>query len=216
MSPRPVDPNLRPQLIDAAAKLLGEEGPAALSTRKLAAMVGTSTTAVYTYFGGMDDLVRAMVHEGFRLLGDRMRAVEESDDPVADVLALGWAYRDNAREHWHLYNVMFGGSGLSGFSLTDADRQHGRYTLDILVGAVKRCAATGRFRPFDPELVAHQLWIALHGLVTLDLGGYLVEPNTADVCFEAQVSGMILGAGDDPQRAQESLARAAQRRLRTQ
>ncbi|WP_329137690.1 TetR/AcrR family transcriptional regulator [Streptomyces sp. NBC_01476] len=213
MSPRRVDPNLSAQLIDAAAKLLSEEGPAALSTRKLAAIVGTSTMAVYTHFGGMDDLVRAMVREGFMLLSSRLGAVGESDDPVADVVALGWAYRANAREHWHLYNVMFGGSSLSGFSLTDADRQHGRYTLDVLVGAVKRCVAADRFRPSDPELVAHQLWIALHGLVTLDLGGYLIEPNTADVCFEAQVCGMILGAGDDPQRALESVARAARRRV---
>jgi hypothetical protein len=108
---------------------------------------------------------------------------------------------------------MFGGSGLSGFSLTDDDRQHGRYTLDILVGAVKRCVAADRFRPSDPELVAHQLWIALHGLVTLDLGGYLVEPQTADVCFEAQVCGMFVGSGDDPQRARESVARAADREV---
>jgi AcrR family transcriptional regulator len=213
MSPRRVDPNLRAQLIDAAAKLLSEEGPAALSTRKLAATVGTSTMAVYTHFGGMDDLVRAMVREGFMLLSGRLGAVVESDDPVADVVALGWAYRANAREHRYLYNVMFGGSSLSGFSLTDADRQHGRYTLDVLVRAVKRCVAAGRFRTSDPELVAHQLWIALHGLVTLDLGGYLVEPNTADVCFEAQVCGMILGAGDDPQLARESMARAARRRV---
>lgn len=212
MSPRRVDPNLSAQLIDAAAKLLSEEGPAALSTRKLAAIVGTSTMAVYTRFGGMDDLVRAMVREGFQHLSRRMGAVEETDDPVADVVALGWAYRANAREHRHLYNVMFGGSSLSGFSLTDADRQHGRYTLDILVGAVKRCVAAGRFDQFDPDLVAHQLWIALHGLVTLDLGGYLVEPLDADVCFQAQVCGMILGAGDDPQMARDSVARAAKRR----
>ncbi|MFE4519019.1 TetR/AcrR family transcriptional regulator [Kitasatospora sp. NPDC056783] len=213
MSPRRVDPNLGTQLIEAAAKLLSEEGPAALSTRKLAATVGTSTMAVYTHFGGMDDLVRAVVREGFTLLNRRLEAVEQSDDPVADVVTLGWAYRANAREHRHLYNVMFGGSGLSGFSLTDDDRQHGRYTLAALVGAVKRCVAAERFQPSDPELVAHQLWIALHGLVTLDLGGYLVEPLTADVCFEAQVCGMVLGAGDDPARARESVARAAKRRV---
>ncbi|GAA1416292.1 hypothetical protein GCM10009639_70520 [Kitasatospora putterlickiae] len=169
--------------------------------------------AVYTHFGGMDDLVRAMVREGFTLLNRRLEAVEESDDPVSDVVALGWAYRANAREHRNLYNVMFGGSGLSGFSLTDDDRQHGRYTLGALVGAVKRCVAAERFLPSDPELVAHQLWIALHGLVMLDLGGYLIEPLTADVCFEAQVCGMILGAGDDPERARESVSRAAERRV---
>ncbi|MFJ5228471.1 TetR/AcrR family transcriptional regulator [Kitasatospora sp. NPDC088391] len=213
MSPRQVDPNLSARLIEAAARLLSEEGPAALSTRKLAATVGTSTMAVYTRFGGMDDLVRAVVREGFTLLNRRLEAVEETDDPVADVVALGWAYRANAREHRHLYNVMFGGSGLSGFSLTDADRQHGRYTLDALVGAVKRCVAAERFHPAEPHLLAHQLWIALHGLVTLDLGGYLVEPLTADVCYQAQICGMLLGAGDTPPRATASVALAARREV---
>ncbi|MFJ1755413.1 TetR/AcrR family transcriptional regulator [Kitasatospora sp. NPDC088134] len=213
MSPRRVDPNLSAQLIEAAARLLSEEGPAALSTRKLAATVGTSTMAVYTRFGGMDDLVRAVVREGFTLLNRRLEAVEETDDPVADVVALGWAYRANAREHRHLYNVMFGGSSLSGFSLTDADRQHGRYTLDALVGAVKRCVAAERFQPAEPQLVAHQLWIALHGLVTLDLGGYLVDPLNADVCYQAQICGMLLGAGDTPERATASVASAARREV---
>lgn len=197
VSPRQADPELRANLIEAAAHLLAEEGPKALSTRRLAAVVGTSTMAVYTHFGGMDDLVRAMVHEGFRRLNLRMSDVEDTEDPVADVAALGAAYRANALEHRHLYSVMFGGSSLGGFALTDDDRQHGRYTLEILVGAVKRCMAARRFRAGDAELVANQMWIALHGLVTLELGGYLVAPYDPDVCFDAQVSGMLVGAGDD-------------------
>lgn len=211
VSPRQVDPELRSQLIDAAALLLAEEGPKAISTRRVAAAVGTSTMAVYTHFGGMEDLVRAMVLEGFRLLNARMEAVDESDDPAADVAVLGAAYRANAQEHRYLYSVMFGGSSLGGFALTDDDRQHGRYTLETLVRAVRRCIEAERFRPFDPELLANQMWIALHGLVTLELGGYLIEPYTADVCFEAQVFGLLLAAGDDPERAGPSMEAARQR-----
>jgi AcrR family transcriptional regulator len=206
MSPRPADPGLPAALIETAARLLAEQGPGALSTRRLAAEAGTSTMAVYTYFGGMDDLVRAMVREGFTMLNDRMSAVAETADPASDVAALGLAYRRNALEHRHLYGVMFGGSSLAGFRLTDQDRQHGRYTLEILVKAVARCMTAGRFSPGDAELVAHQMWIAVHGLVTLELGGYLPEPYDADTCFDAQIRSLLIAAGDEIPAATQSAA----------
>lgn len=211
VSPRQADPNLGSNLIEAAARLLAEEGPVALSTRRLAAAVGTSTTAVYTRFGGMDDLVRAMVHEGFARLNEWMTSVGSTDDAVADVAALGAAYRLNALEHRNLYHAMFGGSTLGGFALTDDDRQHGRYTLEILVEAITRCMATERFRTADPALVANQMWIALHGLVTLEIGGYLQLPYDADTCFNAQLLGLIVGAGDTVGRALDSIKAARER-----
>ncbi|MEU6405227.1 TetR/AcrR family transcriptional regulator [Streptomyces sp. NPDC046985] len=207
MSPRQANPRLRDDLVEAAARLLAEEGPQALTTRRLASAVGSSTTAVYTHFGGMDDLVRAMVHEGFALLDRRMSAVSPSGDPVTDVAALGLAYHGNALEHRHLYGVMFGGAGLGGFSLTDEDRQYGRYTLEPVVRAVTAAMAAGRFREGDARLVAHQMWIALHGAVTLELGGFLVPPYDAGRCFAAQVHGLLVGAGDTPSEARRSLER---------
>jgi AcrR family transcriptional regulator len=200
-------------LIVAAARILQEEGPGALSTRRLAAAVGTSTTAVYTHFGGMDDLVKAVVHEGFRRLNDRMTEVSQTDDPVADVAALGYAYRANALEHRYLYSVMFGGASLGGFALSDDERQHGRYTLETLVGAVTRCMRAGRFRTDDPARVAHQMWIGVHGLVTLELGGYLIEPYGADMCFRTLVCSLLVGAGDDRDTAATAMdvARAHQK-----
>ena len=96
VSPRRADPAAPTALVEAAAQLLAEQGPAAFSTRRLAAAVGSSTTAVYTHFGSMNDLVRAMAREGFARLQGRMTAVSVTDDPVADVVTLGCAYRGNA------------------------------------------------------------------------------------------------------------------------
>jgi AcrR family transcriptional regulator len=197
--------------METAARLLAEEGPNALSTRRLAAAAGTSTMAVYTHFGGMDDLVRAMVHEGFRRLNARMVEVVRTADPVADVAAMGIAYRGNALENRHLYSVMFGGSTLGGFALNEDDRQNGRYAMEPTVRAIGRCMEAGRFRPGDAQAVANQMWIALHGLVTLELGGYLIEPYTAEVLLSAQVRSLLIGAGDGIEEATASL-RAAQER----
>lgn len=213
VSPRKADPLVPLALVEAAARILAEEGAAALSTRRLAAEIGTSTSVVYTYFGGMDDLVRAMVHEGFARLHARMTAVTATDDPVADIVSLGWAYRDNALSHPYLYAVMFGSSQLGGFSLTDEDRQHGRYTLGALVDAVARCMAAGRFRPEEPEAVAHQMWIAIHGLVTLETGGYLIDPYNADRCFLELARGLMLAAGDEAAAANRSVQHACNLRV---
>lgn len=167
--------------------------------------------AVYTYFGGMSELVREVVHEGFRRLNTFMMRVRHTEDAVADVIMLGRAYRYNALENPHLYTVMFGGSSLGGFELTDEDREHGRYTLEAVATCTARCVAAGRFRSADPELVATGFWIATHGLVSLETGGYLNEPYPADLCFEAQLAGLMCSAGDSPERTAESLARSRDR-----
>lgn len=206
MSPRRSDPAARLTLIEIAARLLSVEGPQALSTRRLAGEAGSSTMAIYTHFGGMSGLVREIVHEGFARMQHYFNLVKQTDDPVADMALLGRAYRSNALANPHLYAVMFGGASLAGFSLTEEDRQHGRYTLAPVIDCAARCITTGRFHDDDAELVAHRMWTATHGLVTLELGGYLIEPYDAERCFDAQLTGLMISAEDTPEAARRSVA----------
>jgi AcrR family transcriptional regulator len=211
VSPRRLNPDNRTALIDAAARLVAEGGPHSLSARRLAAEAGTSTMAVYTYFGSMSAIVREIVHDGFARLARLFDLVEPTDDPVADIALLGRVYRHNAITNRHVFEVMFGGSSLAGFALTEADRQHGRYTLATVVECAQRCVAAGRFRPGDPVLTAHHMWLGVHGTVLLDLGGYLVPPYDASVCFESQLVDLMIGSGDDPISAVTSVTASGSR-----
>lgn len=211
VSPRQLDPWTRTELIDIAARLLAEEGPQALSTRRIAAEAGSSTMAVYTHFGSMGGLVRAMVYEGFARLHGYFTRVRSTDDPVADMAVLGRAYRQNAQANSHLYSVMFGAASLGGFLLSEEDRQHGRYTLVGVAACAARCLARGRFTGGDAELIAHQMWSGVHGLVTLELGGYLVDPYGADMLFENRLVTLMIGAGDHPDKAARSVRAARDR-----
>jgi AcrR family transcriptional regulator len=201
----------RTELIGIAARLLAEEGPEAMTTRRIATEAGTSTMAVYTYFGNMSGLVREIVHEGFARLSHNFAGIEFSADPVADLSLFGRAYRHTAVTEANLYAVMFGGLSLAGFELTEEDRQYGRYTMARVVQCAARCIAAARFRPADEALVAHHMWLATHGLVTLEIGEYLIEPCDADVCFETQLVTLMVGAGDTLEAATESVARSAER-----
>ncbi len=64
--------------------------------------------AVYTHFGGMDELLVQMWRDGFARFGAALETPAVTDDPVADWVAQGWAYRRFALDNRHLYRVMFG------------------------------------------------------------------------------------------------------------
>jgi AcrR family transcriptional regulator len=211
MSPRRPDPAARSELIHIAARLLAEEGPESMSTRRIATEAGTSTMAVYTHFGSMSGLVREMVHEGFGRLHGHLQRVVPTDDPVADLAVYGRAYRHTAVSDPHLYTVQFGGLSLAGFALSEEDRQYGRFAMTPVVECVARCIAEGRFSSTDEMLAAHRMWLAMHGLVTLEIGGYLVEPCDADRCFESQLVALMIGEGDAADAAAASVDSSARR-----
>lgn len=200
MSPRPPQPEIRTRLIDAAARLLAE-GPDALTTRRLATAVGTSTMAVYTYFRGMDELRFAVRQEGFDRLAGHLGAVTMSDDPVADVAALGGAYFFNALANPHLYRVMFMEHQI------DDHEEVGEATFESLVAAVERAVQSGRFEKADTYALATQLWAMSHGIVTLHLA-HLLTLEEAIECITDMGRNLFVGFGDDPARAARSIEQA--------
>jgi AcrR family transcriptional regulator len=164
-------PDVRSRLLESAAHLLGEEGPAALSARRLAAEAGTSTMAVYTHFGGMPALVRAVVAEGFRRLHARVGAVPVTADPVHDLEQAAVAYREHALAHPHLYVVMFGSASLGDYRLHDEELAVGLEAFGQIVEFTQRAVDAGRLRAEDPAALAGQFWLALHGYVMAELAG---------------------------------------------
>lgn len=186
----------RADLVATAARLLAEEGPKALSARRLAAAMGTSTMAVYTYFGSMPEVVREVIREGFGRLAFRLADVPATADPVADLAESARAYRASALADPHVYAVMFGGSSIAGFALSEEDRKLGLYTLRITRDGARRCIEAGRFRPADPWLLAHQQWCMLHGFVQLELAGFLAGSYPTETAFDTQLRDFAVGAGD--------------------
>jgi AcrR family transcriptional regulator len=163
---------LRRDLLDAAGRLLAQEGPQALSTRRAAQEVGTSTTAVYNLFGGKAGLLRELFLDGFARLAQEFATVPRDGDPETDLMALGYAYRAAALANPHLYELMFG-RPIADFRPDDDALAQIQGTFDTLVRAVARCVDTGRFAPSDPHDVAVHLNALVHGLASLELQGFL-------------------------------------------
>ncbi len=199
--PKTADPSVRTALLEAAAALIATQGSAGLTLRRLTEEVGTSTMAVYTHFGGMQNLRQEIRREGFARLKEHLDSVEPSRDPLTDLTLLGWAYWDNALENPHLYRVMF----LDHHE--PADDIVGLDTFDQLVAVVARCVAEGRFGPGEPFDLALQLWASVHGLVTLELSGLVSETLAVEMLI-ASWRSLFVGFGAEPRAITRSLRRA--------
>jgi AcrR family transcriptional regulator len=154
--------------------------------------------AVYTYFGGMDGLWKALRQEGFTRLAARFATVPTSDDPVRDLAALVATYLGNALDHPDLYRVMFDAS-VDRAALAAADA-----TLEYLVRAADRARAAGRFRAgTDPLELAIQSWTVAHGLVSLVAHGPL--PHRTLAHGVPLLTALFVSTGDDPDRCRSSV-----------
>ncbi|WP_440105159.1 TetR/AcrR family transcriptional regulator [Streptosporangium sp. H16] len=193
---RTKDPAVRTLLIERAAHMLRTREP--ITLRSLVAGTGVSTMAVYTYFGNMDGMWKALRQEGFTRLAARFTTVTMSTDPVRDLTAMVAAYLRNALDHPDLYRVMFDAN----FELEDLKAADA--TLEHLVQAVERGRMAGRFRAdTDPLELAIQSWVVVHGLASLVANGPLPRETLAHGI--PLLTALFVSRGDDPGRCRLSV-----------
>lgn len=182
---------LNQAILDAATRLLVEDGLRGLSMRRVAAAVGCSTTVLYTRFGGKSGLLEALWQEGFDRLWHAEERALDAPDPLARLAALGAAYRQHALDNPDYYRVMFGGV-IPEFQPSAPAVDRGRRTFQVLVDAVQACIDASIFRREEPESIALVLWATVHGVVSLELAGALVEAERQPV-FERAMRAVAMG-----------------------
>ncbi|WP_433870068.1 TetR/AcrR family transcriptional regulator [Saccharopolyspora sp. CA-218241] len=188
--PRVHDEALRVRLLDRAGELLSADGPEALSLRRLATDVGTSTTAVYSLFGGKPGLVRELYVEGFTRLGRRLDGAARTGDPITDLVALGHAYRHGALANRHLYAIMFG-RAVPDFTPDEQALEQSVRHMRALRTVIDRGIADGALIDAPTAEIAYAAWGLVHGLVSLELSGS--APRTDDARYERALRNGLAG-----------------------
>jgi AcrR family transcriptional regulator len=168
------------RVVQATIKLLAEEGPSGIKARTVAAASGMSTMAVYHHFGGIPELMRAVIDHGYTELDRAYSQLPVTEDPIADLFTMALTTRRIARANPHLYDLMFGLSTratyrpmadtpLSGHSPTF------RTAYEHLIDGCGRLARSERVAPARPDAIAAALWSFVHGFITLELAQHFVE-----------------------------------------
>ena len=196
--PEPDDP-VRTALLQAAQTLLAEEGPAALTVRRIATEAGMSTMNVYSRFGGKDGVLEALFREGFAALRAAMLEGGLTDDPCADLERCGAAYHRFAVENPTYYAVMFLRPDRD-FEPSEEAQIEALGTLELLELKLQRAIDAGALAPADPKELAVMVWATCHGLVSLELKGLADEDAGLEWSgvfhrtMEALMAGLAPGA----------------------
>jgi AcrR family transcriptional regulator len=150
------------EIVAQARALLEEEGPDALTMRRLAERLGIRAPSLYKHVASKEELEMGVVALGFEESAERFEDAVAADRrrPLA---ALAAAYRAFALEHPHLYRLM-------------TDRPLRR---DLLPPGVEARAAAPLLEAAGSLSRARAVWAFAHGMTTLELNGRF--PPDADL-----------------------------------
>jgi AcrR family transcriptional regulator len=152
-------------LVDAARRILEAEGPAALSLRAVAREAGVSPAAPYHHFKDKTELMEAVAHGGWEMLGDTICQARASAPSPGEALAqIGVAYVKFARDNPALYRLMYDTTRDRTAMPEHAKQEDSGYAQ--VQGALIEAGAD----PLDErelELATIASWCAVHGLAEM-------------------------------------------------
>jgi len=156
---------IRNKILEAARDLFAREGYEAVTMRRIAEAIEYSPTTIYNHFEDKEDLVRCLCDRDFGRLLEAMQTQAAPLDPVDWIRQLGLAYARFGLSFPNHYRFMF-------MTASDVEVPHqvdfpGHLAFGVLRRAVELAVESGRFRHGSIDAMALQLWIALHGAVSL-------------------------------------------------
>jgi AcrR family transcriptional regulator len=161
-------PDTREEILRAALAILSEQGHGGLTVRNVAARAGCSTIGVYTWFGGKDGLVDAILIDGYERFAAALRAARPTRSTLGVLVGQGRAYRKWALAHRTSYEVMFMGA-VPGHEPSDEASAAGLVAFALLHDAVVDAQSRGLVRPGNADAIALTMWGLVHGLVAIEL-----------------------------------------------
>jgi AcrR family transcriptional regulator len=167
------------ELVAAGRRLLEEEGPEALTMRRLADRVGIRAPSLYKHLPDKAALEAAIIATGFEEAATAFEhAVDRADGGAGDALVdLAAAYRRFALEHPHLYRLMNNGP---------LPREH------LPPGLEGRTAAP-LLRVAGSEARARAVWAFAHGMVMLELDQRFPPDADLDAAWQAGIAAFQTG-----------------------
>jgi AcrR family transcriptional regulator len=174
-------------ILDAARRIVQQEGVDALSMRAIAEQIDYSPATLYEYFGSKDEIIQAICVQGHRALYNEMAQIENSL-PVHDyVVELGLVYIRFAVANPDYFRLMFNmmdvGMDIEEFDQKKIEAGETNFEKAILLAMMKETTSfslllmgilrgiqEGVFvvRPdFGLLEMAYGCWSLVHGLASL-------------------------------------------------
>jgi AcrR family transcriptional regulator len=162
--------DLRRIILDAAGELFLEQGYEGFSMRRVAERIGYSATTIYRYYEDKDDLLFAVVNEGFSEFARQLtEAAENGSNPLKRLEALGQAYIRFGLENPVYYQMMFMQRADLLFESRGEKTPPMIESFDVLQRSVRAAMDAGVMKRGDVETYSRVIWSVVHGVTALAL-----------------------------------------------
>ena len=94
-------------ILDAARQIIREQGIDALSMRGIADAIDYSPAGLYEYFGSKEEIVYAVIGQGFERFTRALQSVDGSLPAAEYMVEMGMAYIDFATRNPDFFLLMF-------------------------------------------------------------------------------------------------------------
>lgn len=180
----------REEVLEAARRIVFEEGFDALTMRKIADAIEYAPGTIYLYFESRDAIAFELCRAGFEALLEALLPAAAIEDPQERLFEFGRRYVRFGMENQQTYRLIFMedpkfASVIFMEQAEEADSP-GMQALGLLVAAFAELRAQKRLA-FDaePQALAEMLWSAAHGIVSLKLTYKHVPVTDAPALLEA-------------------------------
>ncbi|AKH70484.1 transcriptional regulator, TetR family [Spongiibacter sp. IMCC21906] len=184
--------DLHRQLVEAAARLLREEGDSALSMRRLAQELQVSRMAPYHHFADKHALLCAVAEEGFQ----RLLALIESDDFLngrntekEGLRRFLGRYITFALDNREYYDLMFGERLWKNQVPTDSLRTLSRASFKQYVERLRQLPLSETVQD-DALRYAQVSWSTLHGMSRVLIDGIYFESDAVNAMCDTATEMM--------------------------
>ncbi len=189
--------NLKAALVEAATKLIEEQGPASVSLREVARAVRVSHTAPYRHFPNKQVLLEEVAIGGFNALSDALDSVIEKhpNDPRQQMIEAGAAYVLEAFNNPQRAQLMFGGI-YPQKSQTAEFRGAAEASFSRCVKIIQQGQQQGVFHQGSTRRLVLTFWSASHGLAMLlvaDRFGVLAPAEDAETLWHGVAESLLAG-----------------------
>lgn len=181
--PRPDRRSARPdrvaQTVVVARRLLEEQGPGALTMRRLADEMGIRAPSLYKHFDGKAAVESAIIEDALFDIGDVTHRAVRQPGTVSPLVSLLTAYRAYCRAHPNLYRLAV----------------CGRFPRQSLPPGLEEWAGNPWFVVAGDAHLAQALWSFAHGMVILELDDRYPPGSDLDRTWRAGAAAFERSAG---------------------
>ncbi len=152
----------RDLIIDVSRAIIEDEGLEHLTIRRIAETIDRTQPAVYQHFAGKDEILTAVVADGFVALVERLKRAAKGAKP--SLTAIASAYVRFGLERPRLYELMFVEPPVIAFAVADTPRP-----AQAAFASFATAVAESGLGPTQVDTATEVVWAALHGLVMLSI-----------------------------------------------